>query len=518
MTKYDAIIIGGGHNGLTTASLLAKQMKKVLVLERRNILGGVAASEEFHPGYRTAGLLHDTGSVRSDVIEKLSLRKFGLRTSGRRAPVALLADDGTVLTLHADPEQSARAIKRSSHQDAAAYLAYRSFLDSIAGWMSKLLNEPQPDLRNVRFRDLRKVLGASVGLRRLGKETMLEVLKVLPMSVADFLNERFETGFLKAGMALPAIFGSFNGPWSSYTTLNLLLWECTSREQIIGGPVELVRALEKAAKNGGAEIQTGAGVTRILLDGSGRVEGVSLNNGERIEARIVAASCTPQETFLNLLTSSEIGLKLESEITHVRSRGTVAKMNLALNKPLRWKGDAGDKVEFARTGNSFDEMEKAFDAIKYRRVSERPVLDIHVPTVSNPTLAPEGHEVVSVLSHFAPYELDGGWTESARRELGDRIVKVLSQHTVDLERSIVGREVMTPRDIEDRYGLTGGNLFHGEHAVDQLIGRPVPSCAGYSTPIPGLFLCGSGSHPGGGITCAPGGLASRAILAASGLR
>ena len=515
MSKYDAIIIGGGHNGLTAAALLSRKLKKVLVLERRKLLGGVAASEEFHPGYRTAGLLHDTGSVRRDVIEQLELKQFGLRTTGRRAPVMLLANDGRSLTLDGDPEQTARAIKRFSDHDAAEYLAYRAFVHSISGWVGKLLNEPQPDFRNLRFNDLTKLLGAGIGLRRLGRETMLELLKVLPMSVADFLNERFETGFLKAGMAMPAIFASFNGPWSSYTTLNLLLWESRANEQIIGGPAALVRALEGASKDSGVEVRTDTPVTRILVDSSGQVAGVCLASGETIEARIVAASCTPQEVFLKLLTSREIGLKLESEITHMRSRGTVAKMNLALNSRLRWKGDTGEGVEFARTGNSFDEMEKAFDAIKYRRFSEWPVLDIHLPTVSSPDLAPKGHEVVSIVSHFAPYNLDGGWTESARKELGDRIVDVLSQHTIDLERSIVGRELLTPRDMEDRYGLTGGNLCHGEHAVDQLIGRPVPSCAGYGTPIPGLFLCGSGSHPGGGITCAPGALASRVILAGS---
>ena len=193
-------------------------------------------------------------------------------------------------------------------------------------------------------------------------------------------------------------------------------------------------------------------------------------------------------------------------------RGTTVKVNLALNHKIQWKAEKESPVEFLRTGHNFDEMERAFDAIKYRQFSEKPVLDIVVPTVSNSELAPEGHEVVSILSQYAPYDLKGGWSDAAREEFGDRVVAQLARYTVDLESSIVARQVLTPLDLESRYHLSGGSLFHAEHAIDQLVGRPVPSCAGYQTPIAGLFLCGSGSHPGGGLTCAPGALATRVML------
>ena len=512
MASYDVIVIGGGHNGLTTASLLSSAAKRVLVLEKREKLGGVAVSEEFHPGYKTAGLLHDTSCVRPDLIKRLNLRKYGLRTSGHRAPVSLLSDEGAAITLCSDVDESANSISRFSDGDALAYREYRSLIDSLSGWIGRLSNEPQPDLMNLRFAHLGQLFRKGLGLRTLGRKNMLELLKILPMCVADFLDERFETDFLKAGMALPAILGSFNGPWSSYTTLNLLLWESTSTEHVVGGPSELALALGRAATDSGVEVRTGADIVKIVVNSSGKVEGVRLQSNEEIQAPIVAASCTPKETFLGLLAGNEIGPKLESEISHLRCRGTTAKINLALNKRIQWKAEPDSPIEFARTGNSLEEIEQSFDAVKYRRFSEKPVLDIFVPTVSNSDLAPEGHDVVSILAQFAPYGYDGGWTESTKRELGDRVVERLAQHTMGLDESIVACEVLTPQDMESRYSLTGGNLFHAEHAVDQLVGRPIPSCTGYKTPIPGLFLCGGGSHPGGGLTCAPGALASSAIL------
>jgi len=510
MTTYDVIIIGGGHNGLTAATFLAKRGKKTLVLEGRSITGGLAAPREFHPGYRTAGILHDTGIVRPAVVERLGLQQHGLKLENRRAPVMILGDDGRSVVL-SDDGASAESIARVSREDGEAYRAYRLFIAKISPLILGLLDQPPPDLRVSGFGDLRKVLNAGMGLRRLGKETMYEVLKVMPMSVADFLNERFRTDFIKAGIGVPGIFGSFNGPWSSYAAMNLLLWEVTARVHVKGGPADLTHALLSAAKAVGVEVRTGAGVEQVLLNGSGEAEGVRTTGGETYRSRSVASSIHPKHLFLDLLKPVEIGTSLETEIMHYRTRGTVACMNLALNRRIRWKSNPGGEVAFVRTGNSFDQMEQAFDAVKYREFSKVPTLDVHVATVSNPALAPSGHEVVSVLSHFAPYEPDGGWTERKKKELSERIVAVVARHTVDLEPSIVASELLTPADLEHEYGLTGGNLFHGEQAVDQLIGRPVPSCASYRTPIPGLYLCGSGSHPGGGITGGPGMLAAQVI-------
>ncbi len=507
---YDIIVIGGGHNGLTTAAALAKRNKKVLVLEKRAVLGGIAAGEEFYPGYTTTGLLHDTSGVRRKVINALQLEKYGLKTRKARATVSLLSKNGSCLNLAADVEKAAAAIAEFSKKDAEAYKEYRAFIDKISGFISKLMDDIPPDMIHLGGKQLWELAKKGLALKKLGKKTMTEFLKVAPMSVADFLNEKFETDFIKAGIAAPAIYGSYTGPWSSYTTLNLLLWECAANEHIVGGPQALVAALEKAALDAGAEVRIDAGVDKIILDENRKVSGVKLIGGEKISARVVVSSCTPRETFYELLLPNQIDYSLEHSILHYRSRGTTAKVNLAVNKITEFNGADG-VVEFARTGNSFDEMERAFDVVKYREFSEEPVLDIHIPSIADPSLAPEGHAVVSMVVHFAPHHFDEGWSDKTKDKLLQNVIGTLEQYAPGVSEAIVGSEVLSPVDLETRYNLTNGHIFHGEHAVDQLITRPIPSCARYQTPIEGLYLCGSGSHPGGGITCMPGYLAASVI-------
>ncbi len=507
---YDIVVIGGGHNGLTAAIALAKKNKKVLVLEKRSILGGIAAGEEFHPGYSTTGLLHDTTGVRPHVIKELNLEKFGLKSKKTRANVSILSKDGKCLQLSSDVNTACAAIAKFSQNDADAYKEYRAFIDQIRPFIKGLLDELPPDLANLGGKQLWELAKKGLSLKRLGKKTMMEFLKVAPMSVADFLNEKFETNFIKAGIAGPAIYGSYTGPWSSYTTLNLLTWECTASESVIGGPQALISALEKAAKDAGVEIRTKSEVDKITLDEGRKVTGVKLVTGEEILASIVTSSSTPHVTFYELLMPNHISYSLEHAIKHYRSRGTTAKVNLAVNKLVNFNGVGG--VEFARTGNSFDEMERAFDSVKYRKFSDEPVLDIHVPSVENASLAPAGHAVVSIVVHFAPHHFDEGWSEKTKEGLLKNVIKALAQYVPDIASMIVGSEVLSPVDLEERYSLTNGHIFHGEHAVDQLITRPIPSCARYTTPINGLYLCGSGSHPGGGITCMPGYLGAKMIL------
>lgn len=507
---YDIVVIGGGHNGLTAAAILSRENKKVLLLEKRSVLGGIAAGEEFYPGYRTIGLLHDTSGVRSKVIKALNLEKFGLKTKKARSTVSILSKDGKCLHLYSDVEKASKEIANFSKKDAEAYKEYRGFIDKISGFIHGLMDEMSPDISNLGGKQIWDLAKKGMALKNLGKKTMMEFLKVAPMSVADFLNEKFETDFIKAGIAGPAIYGSYTGPWSSYTTLNLLLWECAANECIIGGPQALVEALEKAAKEAGVDIRTDADVDKISLDENRNVSGVKLANGEEILAPIVTCSCTPRETFYELLLPNQIDYSLEHAIQHYRARGTTAKVNLAIDNKIILN-DAGS-VEFARTGNSFDEMERAFDSVKYRRFSDEPILDIHIPSVTDSSLAPSGHAVVSILVHFAPHHFDEGWSDKTKNKLLYITIKTLEHYAPNVSSSVVGSEVLSPVDLEERYSLTNGHIFHGEHAVDQLITRPIPSCARYTTPISGLYLCGSGSHPGGGITCMPGYLGAKMIL------
>jgi phytoene dehydrogenase-like protein len=511
MSKYDIIVIGGGHNGLTTATILAKKGKKVLVVEKRNVLGGIAAGEEFHPGYSTTGLLHDTSGVRSEVVENLQLEKLGLEIDNNRADVTILSKDGKSITIRSDINATAAAIGKFSEKDVGAYKAYQEFLKKISKVINDLMDNPPPniDVENLTMASLVVLAKKGLMLKGLGNKTMMELLKVAPMCLADFLNEKFETDFLKAGIAAPALYGSYAGPWSAYSTINLLLWECASRSYIKGGPQALIDALKKAAEQAGVEIRTSAEVEKILLDAEEAVSGVRLKGGEEIRAVKVAASCTPKETFLNLFDDFELEYELDYWINKIRCRGTTAKVNLAINKAVELNGQT---VEYARTGNSFDEMEKAFDPVKYKEVTDAPFLDIHIPTVSDPSLAPEGHSVISVLVHQIPYDFKAGWSADAKKKLGEVVLKTLEIYSPGLTKAVVGIEVLSPLDFEERYTLTEGHIYHGEHFVDQLITRPIPSCAGYATPVPGLYLCGSGSHPGGGITCAPGSMAAAAIL------
>lgn len=508
--SYDIIIIGGGHNGLVAAALLAKRNRKVLLIEKRDRLGGTATGDEFHPGYFTTGLLHDTSRINKKVIEELELEKFGLKVKPGRATIGLLSKKGDCLQLSDDEEKTAIAISAFSAKDADAYRDYISFIASIRPFIKSLLEDFPPDLTAFGIEQVWPLLKKAWALRRLGKKTMLELLKVAPMSVADFLNEKFETEFIKAGIAAPALYGSFTGPWSSYTTLNLLVHECTASLQVAGGPQALIAALEKAARHHGAEILTNTTVDKIVLDASHKVSGVKTIQGELFSARLVISTCTPQITFFELLKPNQLTYTLEQSVRHYRARGTTAKVNLALNKEVSFNGISA--LEYYRTGNSFDEMERAFDPAKYGRFSEEPVLDIHVPTVSYSHLAPSGHSVVSVLVHYAPYHLKEGWNESTRKKLLDTVIQTLERYSPQLSSSIVSAQVLTPADLEAQYALTNGHIFHGEHAVDQLITRPFPSCAGYATPIEGLFICGSGSHPGGGITGLPGYLGALTVL------
>jgi phytoene dehydrogenase-like protein len=340
---------------------------------------------------------------------------------------------------------------------------------------------------------------------------MREILRLGPMCVADWLGEWFETELLRSVLAGPSLEGAFLGPWSPGTNANLFRREALAGPAVSRGPQALVDALVRAAESHGATIRFAAPVDSIRV-AAGRVEGVGVDGGEPVDARAVVATCDPRSALLGLLGRSDRAPSVERNVAAYRSLGCTAKIHLALRRPLRFAGRPDLSAAYVRTGETLDDMERAFDAAKYGRFSSTPILDVHVPTIADPALAPPGHHVASILASFAPHDLAGGWTEERREALGDAVVAALERHAPALRDAIVAREVLAPPDLEERYGLTGGHLFHGDHALDQLLVRPVPECARYRTPIAGLFLGGSGSHPGGGITCGPGRLAAAAVL------
>ena len=509
--SFDVIVIGAGHNGLTTACLLAKKGRRVLVLERRDVTGGLCAGEEFHPGYRSPGLLHDTACIRPAVVDTLQLTAHGLELIDEPA-VFSPQRDGRGLLLHSDAAAAASEIAVHSEKDANAYHAFRVFLEKVRGLVEPVLNDPLPDLESVSAGGMFGLLRHGLSFRSLGRKHMMELFRVPPMCVADWLREYFETELLNASLATPAILGTWCGPWSPGTAANLIIRECTARRAVRGGGAALVGSLESAARSLGVDIRTASGVERIDVK-KGSVSGVTLAGGETIDGRAVVSSLDPKSTFLSLVRPHDIQHKFEHRVQMWRMRGTTAKVHLAVNRPLEFASRPDLRAEHIRTGEELDQLERAFDAVKYRRFSERPLLDIYVPTVSRPGDAPSGHDVVSVLAHFVPYQLDGGWNDEMRERVGDAVVAELETYAPGVTSSIVAREVLTPSDIEFRYGVTGGHVHHGEHALDQLITRPTLETTRYATPIAGLFLCGAGTFPGGGITCAPGALAAREVAA-----
>ena len=509
--QYDVIVIGAGHNGLTAAALLAAHGRRVLLLEQRDRIGGMAAREEFHRDYRVPGVLHDTSVVRHDLVRSLNLKSYGLELSDGPPSIFTPQAAGKGLLLHHDPARAAEEVGRLATQDAERYGHFRQFVGRVRGFVNGLLDEAPAELFVTGNGAGWSLLKQAYALRKLGKRDMMELLRIIPMSAADWLDEWFKGDVLKALLAGPAVYGTFMGPRSPGSALNLLIWECRRGPLVKGGGGALIEALGKAAAAARVEIKISTRVDRVLTT-NGKVTGVSVNGGEVIGGSVVAAACDPKQTLLELVVDSKITDALVHRIKTFRSRGTAAKINIALGGRVEMAGRPGELVEIVRTGETLDALEKAFDPIKYGRYSDRPILDIYMPTATDPSCAPDGHSALSILAHFVPYELRGGWNYREREKLGETVVAALIEFAPGIENAVRFVEVLTPVELESRYTASGGHIYHGEHALDQLLVRPSPECARYRTPIEGLYLCGSGSHPGGGLTCAPGALGAKAIL------
>jgi phytoene dehydrogenase-like protein len=517
-------LIGGGHNALVTAFYLAKGGFKPLVFERREMIGGGAITEEFHPGFRASTLAHTLGPLRADVALDMQLESFDCEILHPDPRVFAPTPDGNALLFYNDVAKTAGEIARISAKDSAKYAQFAASLEETAGFFTQLTSITPPAIDKPTPEDLWNLLKTGRSVRSLGKAGIFDLLRWGPMAVADFVAEFFETELLRAVIAARGIFGTALGPWSAGSTAVLLLRAAADAHPVgsaafpRGGLGSFTRALAESAKQAGAEIRTDAEVQHIRLK-DGAVTGIVLADGEEIAVEAVVSGVDPKRTFFHLVDPTQLDPTFANRIKNFRANGTVAKVNLALGSlPIFTALDATEgflKVLSGRIhiGPEIDYLERAFDASKYGDFSKAPWLDVTIPTILDPSLAPDGKHVLSAYVQFAPYRLKEGNWDSRRHDLGHTVVKTLAAYAPNLPNLIESMQVITPLDFERSYGFTGGHIFHGELALDQLFTmRPILDWARYKTPIRGLFLCGSGTHPGNGLTGASGANAAREII------
>jgi phytoene dehydrogenase-like protein len=522
--RFDAVVIGAGHNGLICAANLARAGLRTLVLERRDRLGGALDVAEPAPGFTAPALAHTVGRLWDSVVRDLRLAEHGLQFVRPEVRAFAPQPDGRSLTLWTDPRRTAAELRPWSEKDAAAYPAFDQKVRALASFVAHIQASTPPDMKKPSVADALGGLRLVRAFRRLGTKAGREILRVLPMAVADFVGEDFETDALRGALAARGVQYAAMGPWSAGTTA-VLLADAAGNDGgaagqtvfVKGGPVALVDALATAARRLGGEVRVGADVVAITSAG-GRVTGVALSTGEEIPASIVASSADPKRTLVGLVDPVALGPVLSWRAGNLRLPGVVGKVNLALSGLPQFAAlGGGDPTRLSGRiviAPGIDYLERAFDASKYGRVSDEPYLEATIPSLADPSLAPEGGHVMSVLVQWAPYHLrEGGW-DAEREGLGDLVTKTLESYAPGLSDLVVGRQVITPLDLERDYGLTEGHPFHGEPALDQFFAwRPLLGLARYRLVPEGLYLCGSGAHPGGGVTGGPGQNAAREILA-----
>lgn len=524
MKSYDAIIIGGGHNGLVAAAYLSRAGKKVLVLERRAALGGAAGTEEIYPKFKYSSCAYVCGLIHPRIIRELDLKAFGLELLPYDPVLFSPMPDGDHLLVWRERQKTLEEIGRFSKADAANFLPFSTLVAKLSAFFRKLFWMALPDPSGSLAPGLLELGQLGWRFHRLGKEVRQQALRIFPMSVADFLDEWFETDVLKGALAASGILGTFLAPraqGTAYVFLHHQLGESTGPFRawgfVRGGMGNLSQAIAAAACRHGAEIRTNAEVAQVLIK-NGKASGVALRNGDEIEASAVLSATDVKNTFLKLVDPSYLDPHFRLQVHHTKFRGACAKINFALDELPRFRGRNGpgpapEHRGLIHIGPSIDYLERAFDEAKYGGYSKKPFLELAIPSVTDPTLAPPGKHVMSVFMQYAPYHLkDGRWNDE-RDRLGDLVVQTIQEYAPNFKNSILHRQVLTPADLEEIYGLTEGNIHHGELSLDQLFFmRPVPGWARYRTPIQNLYLCSASAHPGGGVSGAPGYHAAREVL------
>jgi phytoene dehydrogenase-like protein len=513
-SKDSVIVIGGGHNGLVCAAYLAKAGCKVTVLEAADQVGGPAATREFAPGFR-ASVAHLLYLLDGAIARDLALESNGLKIARADLGTLALAEDGDHLAIRSDRVEGGGI----SQSDQAAYTEYRRFMSKFAAVIGALHGQIPPRITQERS-DLMALGKLALKIRMLGRDDMREFLRIAGINIFDILQENFDSDLLKGALSLDGVLGAFSGPRSNNTVFTALHRMSGNNDRAAGalsipagGMGAVTEALASAARKAGAEIRTGARVRRILMDGM-QVGGVELADGERVQAARVVSNADPKTTVIDLLGMRQVEAGFAQRISNFRSKGHAAKLHLGLDGLPEFRGVSPEKLgERLVIAPSLDYVERAFNPCKYGEFSPKPVAEITIPTVHDPSLAPSGKHVLSAVVQYAPRDLKGGWSEG-KAAFTNVVMDLLSAYAPDIRERTVATELLTPEDIEAQFSIAGGHWHHGELSLDQfLMLRPVPKAAQYRTPVDGLYLCGAGCHPGGGVMGSAGRNAATAVLA-----
>jgi phytoene dehydrogenase-like protein len=519
--KFDVIVVGGGHNGLVNAAYLARAGKRVLVLERRHVLGGAAVTEEIFPGFKFSVCSYVVSLLRPEIIRDLDLPRHGLEIlplDGTFTPMP----NGDYLWRMNDHAKTRREIARHSKLDAEAYEEFGKAMLQMCKFVKPILGMTPPDPTTLKPRELMKLLFMGRRFQSLPQDDKYNQVQLMTMSAVDFLDQWFETDVLKATMSASGIIGTFLGvrsPGTAYVLLHHYMGEIDGAFRAWGfargGTGAISNAIAEAAREAAVEIRTKSGIAQILVK-NGKAVGVALENGDEIYGDVVSSSVDPKLTFLKLVEAKHLPDEFIGDVRHYKFRGSSAKVNLALDglPDFSCLPCAGAHLRGAISiSPGVDYMERAYDDAKYGDYSRRPYIDIVIPSLTDPSLAPPGKHVMSCFVQYAPYHLANGTWDEKRDQFGDAVIETLSEYAPNLRNIIIGRQIVTPLDLEREWGLTEGNIFQGELSLEQLFFlRPVPGWAQYRTPIKNLYMCGSATHPGGGIMGAPGRLAAMEIL------
>jgi len=520
---YDAIIVGGGHNGLITAAYLAKAGRKVLVLEKKKIIGGIAVTEEFFPGFRASSITDESGSLSPKVVADLNLSQSGLTVLPTDPLVFAPQKDGQNLTIWHDVQRTVDEITRFSRADADAYPVFIKEISKIAQIIASLDHTILPDMPDVGFRDLLDMLKLVKPIRSLGWKNITQVMRVMPLPVADLLGEWFESDLVKAAIAASALNNISLGPQESGTAYSFLQNFANSNNglfrssgQVKGGLGALTQALADAARNYGARILTNTEVSQITME-KGRAKGVVLADGKTISAGTVVSALDMRSTFLQLVGPGQLDKTILKNIQKITYCGSMARVHFALNALPTFTGTTGNEQQILsghiQIAPSIFALQKAFDPVKYGQFTEHPYLDMQIPTLNDPSLAPKDKHVMSVSVKYIPYHLREGNWEVLRGSLATLVTKTISELAPDFKQSVQHCQVITPLDMETDYNLPEGSLAHGDIILDQSFWmRPIPGFTQYRSPLKGLYLCGAATHPGAGITGINGLNAARKII------